>query len=90
MNLILEALRDPIWQFIGVVFPVVSAVVIYAWRKLWSRKNRTNNDTNSSAVKPIARKLKPGEELMLFLYTILSLPFAHFHGGSEESPQSFV
>jgi hypothetical protein len=38
MNLILDVLRDPIWQFIGVVIPVLSAVVIYGYRKLRSRK----------------------------------------------------
>jgi magnesium-transporting ATPase (P-type) len=76
MNLVLDVLRDPIWQFISVVIPVLSAVVIYAYRKLRSRKNQTNADTNSSTAKPVVRKLKPGEELMLILFTMLSIFFS--------------
>ncbi len=76
MNLILDVLRDPIWQFIGVVIPVLSAVVIYGYRKLRSRKNQPSADSSSSTGKPIVRKLKPVEEIVLVLYIILSTLFS--------------
>lgn len=71
MDIILNALRDPIWQFIGVITPVLSALVVHAFRRMGVKKDQTIG-TKSQINIFLPRELKASEWFSLLLLSTVS------------------